>query len=491
MHLIKTFAAVVITMLTLNVNSQSKISKENDSFNEIIKQFVNDSELTNASISLFIQDINSGEVIGEYNPNLLLAPASTLKLLTTATAIELFGADYRFKTSVSYSGKIDKSGTLNGNIIINGSGDPCFYSENFHEYYSQPDVFESVISEIKKAGIVKINGTVIGNSCLYSDNFVPPSWITGDIANYYGAAPFALSFMDNQYKLFFNTGSVIKGNTKIVKMEPFIREIEIVNNVNSQSIEDDQSIIFGGPFDNFRWIKGSLPINKLNYEVKGSIPNPPLFTAIYFSRILNKNGISISDSCKTNPDKCNRITDYGKQIELKQISSPTLTDIIKVTNIKSMNLYAEHLLRNIGLKNKFDGSNEAGIDAIKAYWKTKIGKFILFDGSGLSRFNAISAKQLVGVLYEMKNSKNYSSFYNSLPIAGKSGSISKMFKGSYAENNLRAKSGFMSGVRSYAGYVKTKSNQEIAFAIIVNNYSCQTGVIRTKMEKFLINLSDK
>jgi D-alanyl-D-alanine carboxypeptidase/D-alanyl-D-alanine-endopeptidase (penicillin-binding protein 4) len=108
----------------------------------------------------------------------------------------------------------------------------------------------------------------------------------------------------------------------------------------------------------------------------------------------------------------------------------------------------------------------------------------------LSRFNAVSAKQLVQVLkYMKKSSTNFNSFYNSLPIASKSGSISGMFAGSIAENNLRAKSGYMTGVRSYAGYVKTKSSKELAFAIIINNYSSSPSVIKGKIEHFLVKLS--
>jgi len=114
----------------------------------------------------------------------------------------------------------------------------------------------------------------------------------------------------------------------------------------------------------------------------------------------------------------------------------------------------------------------------------------MFDGSGLSRFNAVSAKQLVYVLkYMKKESKNFDVFYNSLPVASKSGSLAGMFSSSIAENNLRAKSGYMTGVRSYAGYLKTKSSKELAFAIIINNYLSNPSRVKEKIEQFLIKLS--
>ena len=471
--------------------AQKTINKEKTDFNIAVNEFTSDPEILNSSISFYAIDLNSNEEIGKINPELRLSPASTIKLFTTAAALEILGEEKTFKTKIGYSGTIDTNGVLNGNIIIKGEGDPCFMSHNFNSTYYNINIFNKVASEIIKLGIKEINGSIIGDASYYSDNSAPSTWILADVANYYGASPWALSVLDNEYKLFFNTGLKADDSTNIIKIEPEISFMEINNIVNSDNISGDQSIIYGGQFDDYRIATGKLPINKTNYEVKGSTSNPPLLAAELLKNELLKNGIVVTHSSFDVPGlklKNNNNEDYKYIYELE---SPKLKDIVYYTNIKSINLYAEHLLRQIGVAKNRSGSNSSGIDEINNFWFKTTGKLLIYDGSGLSRFNAVSAKQLVQVLsYMKKTSKNFNFFYNSLPVASRSGSISGMFSGSIAENNMRAKSGYMTGVRSYAGYVKTKSSKEIAFAIIINNYSSSSSVVKGKIEQFLIKLSN-
>ncbi|PIX35760.1 MAG: D-alanyl-D-alanine carboxypeptidase/D-alanyl-D-alanine-endopeptidase [Bacteroidetes bacterium CG_4_8_14_3_um_filter_31_14] len=468
--------------------SQNKFSDTLNNFNKEIVKFISDSELQNSSISFYAIDLKTNQIIGEINPDLLLSPASTMKLFTTTTALETFGPEYTFSTKIGFNGFI-KNSVLYGNIIIKGEGDPCLMSNNFKSNYL--NVFKNIVEECKKIGINKVQGKIIGDASFYTDNFAPSTWILADVANYYGASPWALSIFDNEYKLFFNTGEKAGDSTFITKKEPEISLINLNNIVKSDNVSGDQSIIYGGLFDNYRVATGKLPLHKSDFEVKGSIPNPPIYAALLLKQELNKNGIIVTDSVQS-------IYEYSINTDSLQtpnffytIKSPLLKDIIYYTNIKSVNLYAEHLLRQLGIKFFNNGSNEYGINAVTKYWQNKCGKFLMFDGSGLSRFNAVSSKQLVEVLKYMKNeSKNFSYFYNSLPIASRSGSLTTMFKGTFAENNLHAKSGYMTGVRSYAGYIKSKSSKEIAFAIILNNYISSPSVIKGKIEELLVKLSE-
>lgn len=458
-------------------------------FKKDIIAFSSDTVFANSSISFYAIDINSGEIIGQINPNLLLSPASTMKIFTTATALEILGPDHTFKTDFEYTGNIEK-GVLHGNVYIKGGGDPTFYSHTFTSLYNNPDVFSKVAEEIKKAGIKKIDGKIIGNASYYSDNTAPSTWILADVANYYGASPFALSFQDNEYKIFFKTGDTIGDSTWINSVYPNIPNLELYNLVKSKNINDDQSVIYGGLYDDYRIVTGNLPLNKNNFEVKGSIPDPPLFAAYSLLHVIKQHGIEVSDSvCSVYEFKHNTNLESNLR-SFYSVTSPPVKEIVYHTNIRSINLYAEHLLRQIGVKKAGKGSNQSGIESICNYWKPYTGKFLMYDGSGLSRFNAVSAKQLVTVLtYMKKQSKHFDPFYNSLPIASRSGSLTSMFNGTIAENNLRAKSGYMSGVRSYAGYVKTKSSREISFAIIVNNYFTTPAVVKSKIEQLLVKLS--
>lgn len=487
--LIKKFIFISLLFLFYNFSfAQNKDANSFINFKNEISKFISDSDLQNSSISFYAIDLKTNEVIGEINSNLMLSPASTMKLFTTAASLEILGPDYTFNTTISYSGQINNN-VLTGNIYIKGGGDPCFMSNNFKSNYL--NVFPNIVEECKKNGINKVQGKIIGDASFYADNFAPSTWILADVANYYGASPWALSIYDNEYKLFFKTGEKAGDSTFITKKEPNISLINFNNIVKSDNVSGDQSIIYGGLFDNFRIATGSLPLHKSDFEVKGSIPNPSIYTALLLKQELNKNGIIVTDSIQSIYEYSNFNDSLQTKNLIFTIKSPPLKDIIYFTNIKSINLYAEHLLRQIGLKSNGEGSNNSGINEVSKFWLKKTGYFLMFDGSGLSRFNAVSSKQLVEVLKYMKNeSKNYSYFYNSLPIAGKSGSLTNMFNGTYAENNLHAKSGYMTGVRSYAGYVKSKSSKEIAFAIILNNYTSNTSVIKAKIEHLLVKLSE-
>ena len=159
----------------------------------------------------------------------------------------------------------------------------------------------------------------------------------------------------------------------------------------------------------------------------------------------------------------------------------------------SINLFAEHLMNQIGVSKYRSGDTGSGTQATTLFWKEKeldTDGFYVNDGSGLSRFNGVTAKQLVGILKYMNESKNKDLFLRTLPIAGKSGTMRNFAKGTVAHGKVRAKSGTMTRVKSYAGYVTTKNKRNIAFAIIANNYNCSSFQMKKKMEKIIIKLAE-
>ncbi|NPA67951.1 MAG: D-alanyl-D-alanine carboxypeptidase/D-alanyl-D-alanine-endopeptidase [Chlorobi bacterium] len=492
----KYFTRIFFLLLVLltSFRTFAQIYTENHTINTAIKNLKNDKDFKNASISFFVQDVNSGEVISSLNPDLSLAPASTQKLLTTATALEILGSNYKFKTRLEYSGKIDKqTGILNGNIIIKGGGDPALGSK----YFSQTEnmkFLDNWARAIYKAGIKFIDGKIIGDASLYGCQTVPPKWTWEDMGNYFGAGPNGLTVHDNLYTLYFNTSSAKGGKTKITKTEPEVPGLKITNNVKSDAVHSDLSYIFGAPYSNYRIIEGRLPLNKTNFKVKGSLPDPALFTAQSLKKKLKKNGISsgAATTFRINPDL--RKNNTAEHHLLYTTYSPELKEIIRITNFKSINLFAEHLYKQTQLKLADFDKTETDKDFIKHFWRNRglntQGMFV-FDGSGLSRYNGITAEQLVFVLKYMKTeSKNSQIFYESIPSVGKEGTVKNMCKGTYAVNNMRAKSGSLKNVRAYAGYVKTKSGRELAFSVIMNNFTCSSAEARKKTEKLLAAIAE-
>jgi len=477
---------MLLVLLVCQGHSQTKKAVKDE-----LANLSADEDLKNASISFYAIDLNNNHIIAGVNPNTSLVPASTNKLVTTASALEILGANTRFSTQILYTGKIDTlNRVLYGDIIIKGGGDPCLGSFRYKKYYE--GFINKWASSIKNLKVDSIAGRVIADASIFTQQMIPSTWIWGDLGNYYGAGPSGLSIYENMCRVEFVSGKK-KGDTTYVScINPYIPEFNIENRVISMEVKRDESYFYGAPYDPNRLVKGSIPLNKKEFEVKSSIPDPALLAAFELDMELRSIGVKIANTYTTQRQL--GITSKDKELHLiTKTYSPKLSSIVKQTNTHSVNLYAEHLLNQIGIKKYRSGDPESGTLAITEFWKSKgidVDGFYMNDGSGLSRFNVLTSRQLVLILRYMNNSDNYSTFFKSLPIAGKTGTIRSIGRKTEAENNLRAKSGYMTRVRSYAGYVTSKSKRNIAFAMIVNNYNCTPYQMKKKMEKIMIKLAE-
>lgn len=471
-----------------------KIIPKNNNVSSALQNFKNDILLKNASVSFYAKDINSGNVIAELNPDMGVVPASTLKLFTSATALEVLGRDFKFKTGLEYIGEIDSTTkTLNGYIIIRGGADPTLGSKYFAETRHVAFI-DNWVLEIKKLGIENISGGVIADARIFSYDIVPPTWAWEDMGNYFGAGPNGLSIMDNLYTITYNTGDKIGDTCSITDIYPEIPEMKIESTVTASNVNSDMSYIFGSPYTYFRYIRGELPIGKASYQVKGSMPDPALFAAQLLSKKLSESGINIANKATTYRISPYLISNSAKTVIISQNYSVSLESIIKVLNYKSINLFAEHLLLQIGLNMKSTSDTKNSAMLLSEFWKKKgmdTDGLSVNDGSGLSRYNRVTAKQTVFLLeYMKKKSANSEVFFSTLPIAGKNGTLSYFGKNTALEGNMRAKSGSIRDITAYGGYLTTKSGREIAFYINVNNYNGEGYLIRNKMAELLTALAD-
>jgi len=251
--------------------------------------------------------------------------------------------------------------------------------------------------------------------------------------------------------------------------------------------KEDEAFVYGDPFLYAKEVNGKIPPNKNNYEVEAALPDPGLLCAEMFYSALVKNGIRCNQKSVTSNYKKNDSL-LKKQLIFTHYS-PTLDLIVLYTNLKSNNQYCEALLRTLG-----EGSAKAGINVVKNYWQKRglsTSELFMSDASGLARANAVTTFFQSALLSEVyRDSLNYKAFNSSLPIAGKSGSMSNIGKNKFIENNMRAKTGYISRARGYSGYVKTKAGKDLAFSVLFNNYNCSAKEAKLKIEKFLITLSD-
>ena len=456
-----------------------------------LKRLVTDKSMDHAGIGFCMRDMQDGKTVVAHNQSLSLSPASTMKMVTTATALEILGKDFRFTTRLQYAGKIDKQGVLHGNVIIRGGGDPTFGFKRVEGSASFEEIFSGWANQISNLGIKRIEGGIIADACFFEQQMNPYDWSWSDMGNYYGAGASGLSIYENMFVLNLQGGAKTGDSVKLRKIYPELKDLKIdLSRIRTGDSEtDDEAYIFGAPYQEERYVTGALPIGSDATEVKGSIPNPPLFAAKAFKAVLQGQGIEADGKAMVilNPKDWINIDTNGITTMLSY-SSPTLSEIIRHTNHKSINLYAETLLKMMGKQKYGEGSTEAGTNAVYAYWKSKglkLDGFFMRDGSGLSRNNAIYPALLVNMLYIMHGDPLYDVFFQSLPTAGENGILPKDRGG----KRIRLKSGHMNKVRAFAGYT-TLGGKQYCFSLIVNNYDGNKKEIKQKIRAFINELVD-
>lgn len=459
--------------------------------NDFISELKKENELQNASVGLCVLDAQTGAVICEHNSKLSLTPASTMKIITTASALQLLGKDFRYETVLQYTGTFDKaSGIINGDLIIKGSGDPSLNSEYFRKPEDTFFVASKWTSILKEKGVKKITGQIVLDvSCFEED--IPGTWVWGDLGNYFGAAPYGISYNDNKFYIVFKPGSKNGDSTFISKTVPHLSNIAINNRVKIGGTEDN-AMIYHAPFSNDMQINGTIPVSQKPLSIEGSLPDPSFLLAKHLQTVFATQEIELKNT------EVLKITAYNKKqydkprTTLYVYKSPTLEKMVFFTNLHSNNMYAESFFKTIALKKGSWGSTFQGITAVTAHLKSKgfdANGLFINDGSGLSRSNGVNAEHLARILFVMNNdSLNKTAFINSLPVAGVSGSLKSLGKGTALENNLRAKSGYITRARSYAGYMKTKNGKEICLSLIINNYNGSPSDAKKKMEQVFLKI---
>jgi len=448
-----------------------------------VDDFVNNPILENATISLLVKDVETNQILYQFRSKSSATPASTMKLVTTATALELLGPDFRFQTTLEIDGRVNGDSVLYGNLYIRGGGDPTLGSSRMGD----DDFLTKWAVAVKQAGIRKIKGRIVADSGLYDREGINPKWTWEDIGNYYAAGSYGISYLDNTYGLVLRSGKV-GTMPEILRTIPEIPALTFENFLLSTNISFDSAYFSGAPHSNLRSLTGEIPANHTTFTIKGDIPNPGLLLAHHLHNKLVQNGISIWESPTDKAVKTN-----NRKVIYTHVSPP-LSEIVTETNVKSNNHYAEQIFRYLALKINPVATSNGAVRVIKSFWKSKglpVEQLFMYDGSGLSPVDAVSAQFFVDILTYMRTkSLNNKVFMNSLPVSGESGTLSSFLEKTPLQGKVRAKSGTISRVKSYAGYIDVKG-KSYTFAILVNNAAGSTKAVTREMEKFLLAITKK
>jgi serine-type D-Ala-D-Ala carboxypeptidase/endopeptidase (penicillin-binding protein 4) len=424
--------------------------------------------VSRASWGIAVQSLDRRERLFTLNAGTLLVPASVAKLVTVATAADAAGWDYRYTTTLRASGPIVE-GVLRGDLLVVGSGDPSIAGR-------AGDDLSGWAEGLKAAGIRRIEGRIIGDDDAVEEPRPQLAWAWDDLGYTTGALFGALNLAENRSTITVAPGPS-PGTPAVVTVDPRLAFRAITNRVvtgapgSAQLLWPEQR-----PGDPSLTVAGSMPATAPPAVLAIAVGNPTLWFANALKSRLVRDGIEVIgeaadiDDVRPTPSRDAASVIYmHRSRTVAEIAQPVLKD--------SINLYAEALMRLNTGPGVFP-TNDAALEGLRTRldtWGLPSTSYQLVDGSGLSRRDAISAEAVLSLLERMADPSGKSPFVTGLPIAGVDGSLSTRMKGTAAENNLRAKTGTMSNIRTLAGYVTTSDDERLAFVILINNFE-GTGV---------------
>lgn len=467
----KTYFLLIGLLASVILPAQSVSIK----LNGAIKNLENDAQFKHAILSLSVVDTKTGKMVYEKNAQIGLAPASCQKVITSVSAFELLGKDFKYTTYIGKDVQDDNKYDA-GCLFIVGSGDPTLGSRRW-KTTSQTEIFSKIVTALKKHNLFSFDGNLVIQDNLYGYIPLPDGWIWQDIGNYFGAACFGFNWHENQFDLVLKPGE--KGTlTRIVNTNPALPGIVIKNNITTGAVASgDNGYIYSVPFSSIILTKGTIPQQNGEFAIRGSIPNPAdVFKDELFTHLL-KNKITFKgNSYSANAAAIKNVSIHSATHYIDSILSPSFDSMNYWFLKKSINLYGEAFLKSL-IKQKLgfginDATYDKAFEIIKNFWKEKgiePSALNIYDGSGLSPANRVTTNALVTVMQFARQRNWYASFYNALPEM----------------NGIKMKDGYINGVRSYTGYIKSKSGIDYTFSFIVNNFDGNAATVREKMWKVL------
>jgi len=436
-----------------------------------VDAIANRPEFSRSRWGILIQPLSSTVTLYSRDAQKYFIPASNVKLLTTAAALQKLGADFRIKTSV-YGGE-------NGSLYVVGRGDPSITETQL----------QSLAQQLKRRGVDRVN-ELIGDDSYFQGSAVNPNWEWEDAQAGYGAPINSLIFNQNAIELLLSPQDIGQP-LKVTFAEPKLaNQWQIRNNSVTVAQNKSEFIEVGREFDRpaIR-VSGQLKIGAESESAYVAVVNPANNFLQHFQQVLAAEGIPVKQALVTSASR-----NFNQ--ELATVESPPLAELVRETNRESNNLYAEVLLRLLGkVTDKMpqqQDTGEIGLKELKTAL-TQLGvnpnSYILADGSGLSRHNLISPEALVQTLRFMANSPAASIYRQSLPIAGESGTLKNRLNSTPNRVILQAKTGTLSGVSALSGYIEVPDYEPLVFSIIVNQSDLSAASMRSATDEIVLLLN--
>jgi serine-type D-Ala-D-Ala carboxypeptidase/endopeptidase (penicillin-binding protein 4) len=454
-----------------------------------------DSPTVSALWAVKVQSLETGEVLYEQDAHRLVMPASNMKVVTMAVAAERLGWDYRFPTTIETAGTIE-NGALIGDLVVVGHGDPTISDRGG----SRTRVFEAWADRLRALGITRIDGRIVGDDNAFDDDALGEGWAWDDLWAGYAAPMSALQFNENIVSIVVRTPGA-PGDAAEVSIEPGGAAAPRETRVTIGPPESAPDVrVWRQPFDDTFVISGTVPKAERDYVRTAAMHNPTRFYVTALRDSLIHKGIAVQGRAF---DVDDLVSSHGElaappPATMRRVllthQSPPLSEI-GVTFMKvSQNLFGETLLTTLGLqagvepcpsmhvaitcRGRAVESGRKVYEQVLGSWGIPASAFIVSDGSGLSRYDFLTADLLTMILRRMaRDPRHAASFEATLPIMGRDGTLGRRMRGTKAEGAVRAKTGSIANVRALSGYLATADGERVVFSIIANNFKAPSAVV--------------
>ena len=450
---------------------------------EAVNLFISDPSLRYASVGVQVIDLDSAKSIASYRPEQANITASTMKTVVSSAALGLLGPHFRFETPVYLHGEVT-GGLFRGNIVIRGMGDPTLGSVYLP---NQADIVSEIITALRARGITAVEGTIVGDDSYYGFPYFDEDWDVGDLVYDYGAAVHALSFHDNLVTATYELDSL--GHVARSSFMPPVPGLEIISRCRNNPERDNLTL----------YMDYSVPAIVLTGETTARVysdtyanPVPSSMLVDSVERVLLRTGIRYDYDATALAG-----TAYPERTLLVVHKSPELTEIITSLLDRSDNMFAHALLRAIGAHDYESRGHEymsseldhIGVAAVKRWLEQQgidTAPLFMRDGSGLARANKASV-DFFGEMLTMMAHRRFDGVRLCDLMPAASGRVGPTLKNHPLSSRIVLKSGSMTHVQCYVGYYPA-DEPRYAFAVLVNNFTCDQRSIREQIGIFLCNL---
>jgi D-alanyl-D-alanine carboxypeptidase/D-alanyl-D-alanine-endopeptidase (penicillin-binding protein 4) len=466
-------------------------------FAERVEVSLNATPVGKGEWGILIVDAVTGETLYEKNADRYFEPASNLKLLTTALALDKLGPDYRFRTTVETNGAISADGQLSGDLILVGRGDPNLSNRKFpfdtkEEFDGPPEkVLAELADAIAARGVKVIRGDIVGDDSYFPRERYPDGWEIDDMVWEYGAAISAIVVDDNTVTLTLIPGEKA-GDRVEALVEPATLEFKVKNEVITSGKEEKADLrLTREPGGDTVVISGTLPAKSAPRKLVLAIQEPALQAAEMLARLLEQRGGKLGGKIRANhePDP-----GEAKRTVLAEHVSLPLSDTVKLVNKISQNLHTEVLLRTAARQQgRWATPEDLQKFPEEFYAKAGIapGDVAQVDGSGLSRHDLVTPRAFVALLQYAQKQTWFPVYYASLPVAGMDGTLSDRMKKADVAGRIHAKTGSVTHVRTLSGYADTAGGRRLIFSFLTNNQSGKNHEVHDALDGLCVAMLEE